>query len=91
MISIINIVSMMIMAVIIPMTIVIITWTYNSHGALRRFKQQKIPQRWKVAFLEGIDEYIHPPKFQKLAIGGFWKNGIFVFFYSYGVKSSCRS
>ena len=41
------------------------------HGALRRFKQQKIPQRWKVAFLEGIDEYIHPPKFQKLAIGGF--------------------
>ena len=43
-------------------------WTL---GALRRFKRKKIPQRWKVAFLEGIDEYIHPPKFQKLAIGGF--------------------
>ena len=43
----------------------------SSLGALRRFKRKKIPQRWKVAFLEGIDEYIHPPKFQKLAIGGF--------------------
>ena len=46
-------------------------WNLDSHGALRWFKRQKIPQRWKVAFWEGIDEYIHPPKFQKLAIGGF--------------------
>ena len=35
----------------------------------------KILQRWKVVFLEGIDGYSHPPKFQKLAIGGFWING----------------
>ena len=50
---------------------VVVAYNGGPHGALRRFKRQKIPQRWKVAFLEGIDEYIHPPKFQKLAIGGF--------------------
>ena len=31
-------------------------------GARRGFKRQKIPQRWKVVFLKGIDEYSHPPK-----------------------------
>ena len=55
--------------------------TCSTHGKRRRFKWQKILQRWKVFFLEGIYEYIHPLKFQKLAIGGFWINGFFVFFW----------
>ena len=55
------------------------------------FEQKKIVRKLRRRHLIEGNELFHPPKNQNRALRAFRVTAIFVFFYSYGVKSSCQS